>query len=265
MLPKKLKSLIDNYCMGVTPTDAQMDEIMDLACEANADSAEVAAYMEKMIKGPTKESVEQPYVDLGLSVKWAKSNMGTKYPEEQGDYYSWGETKPKIEGEFTRDRYKFGYKAPFSKYQPFYQELVKKRLFLSNIYATKGDGITVLEPCDDVAHKKLKGKWRMPTVEEFQELIDNCSIAKQKLDGVMGYKFTSKIKGHTDAWIFMPYGYFQITEEGREKDYSGGYWCSTLDDEEPDCAIFLSVTPGSKPNICAHSRFSWGLIRPVLV
>jgi hypothetical protein len=35
------------------------------------------------------------YVDLGLSVKWATCNVGATKPEEPGDYFAWGETKPK--------------------------------------------------------------------------------------------------------------------------------------------------------------------------
>lgn len=34
------------------------------------------------------------YVDLGLSVKWATCNLGANAPEEFGDYYAWGETRP---------------------------------------------------------------------------------------------------------------------------------------------------------------------------
>ena len=37
------------------PTDAQIDEIMDLAISLSADSSEVAQYIEKMQQGPTKE------------------------------------------------------------------------------------------------------------------------------------------------------------------------------------------------------------------
>jgi len=54
-LPTKLKSLIDKYCMGVTPSDSQMDEILNMAVDLSADSAEVSAYMQEMIAGPTRE------------------------------------------------------------------------------------------------------------------------------------------------------------------------------------------------------------------
>ena len=58
MLPSKLKHLIEEYCMGIQPTDAQIDEIMDLAISLSADSSEVAQYMEEMQQGPTKEDRE---------------------------------------------------------------------------------------------------------------------------------------------------------------------------------------------------------------
>ena len=48
MITAELKSLIDKYCMGKEPTDAQMDEIMDKAVQVNADFQEVAAFIEEM-------------------------------------------------------------------------------------------------------------------------------------------------------------------------------------------------------------------------
>ena len=37
------------------------------------------------------------YVDLGLpsGIKWATCNVGATKPEEYGDYFAWGEIKPK--------------------------------------------------------------------------------------------------------------------------------------------------------------------------
>ena len=50
-------------------------------------------------------SVPEGAVDLGLSVKWASCNLGASSPEEFGDYYAWGETKPK--GTYDWSSYKF--------------------------------------------------------------------------------------------------------------------------------------------------------------
>ena len=37
----------------------------------------------------------------------------------------------------------------------------------------------------------------MPTKKEFDELLKNCTYKKEKLNGVIGVTFTSKINGNT--------------------------------------------------------------------
>ena len=44
---------------------------------------------------PVEEDIR--FVDLGLSVKWAKCNLGATSPEGYGDYFAWGETEPYYE------------------------------------------------------------------------------------------------------------------------------------------------------------------------
>ena len=125
----------------------------------------------------TKESsTPEGAVDLGIMITrtdgttyklyWAKSNLSDKglctNPEDYGDYYAWGETKPKEN--YSWLMYKFGKSSsgPFSKYS-----------------TPRSDGPidnkTVLEPEDDVAHVKLGGKWRMPTDFEWTELRAKCT------------------------------------------------------------------------------------------
>lgn len=55
MIPQKVKKLIEKYCMGVVPSDDQMDEINDMVLTLGADVEETSAYMKEMIAGPTKE------------------------------------------------------------------------------------------------------------------------------------------------------------------------------------------------------------------
>ena len=45
--------------MGVTPSDEQMDEIMNLVLILNADGSKVSAYMKEKIAVPTKEELEE--------------------------------------------------------------------------------------------------------------------------------------------------------------------------------------------------------------
>ena len=129
------------------------------------------------------------YVDLGLSVKWATCNIGAEKPEDYGDYFAWGETMPK--NYFSWDNYKFTTDGgnTFTKYT--------------------GSDIGELGREDDAASASWGGSWRMPTLEEYNELMANCDgvwikEGDPEFGGVAGAKFTSKKPGYTDKYIFIP-------------------------------------------------------------
>ena len=90
MIQKELKQLIDKYCMGVVPTDAQQDEIFDMVAELGADPQEVAEYMQKMQNGPTREEVEAKQKMLEekrkkeeLAAKQEAENLAKQKAEEE--------------------------------------------------------------------------------------------------------------------------------------------------------------------------------------
>ena len=135
-------------------------------------------------------------VDLGLSVKWANCNLGATAPEDNGSYFSWGETQPKEEYNWGTYLLCNGAYNTLTKYNddPEYGDVDYK---------------FVLEPEDDAAHVNLGGDWRMPVAEEIVELYRNTSLVWTQINGVPGYKFTSRVAGYTDKWIFLafPTGY----------------------------------------------------------
>lgn len=85
--------------------------------------------------------------------------MGTDSQTEIGDYYAWGETSPNKKFYFI-STYKY-YKTTISKIL----EILK--------YSEK-DWKTVLELEDDAANANLGVGYRIPTREDWQELLDNC-------------------------------------------------------------------------------------------
>ncbi|MBO7112331.1 MAG: hypothetical protein J6V75_00065, partial [Bacteroidaceae bacterium] len=135
-----------------------------------------------------KYESEYAYVDLGLSVKWATCNVGASKPEEYGDYYAWGETEPKTTYDWSTYKWCKGSSATMTKYCN------------NSSYGNNGftDTKTTLDPEDDVAHVKWGGNWRMPTISEFEDLINNCTWTWTTQNGVNGYKVTSKKSGYTD-------------------------------------------------------------------
>ncbi len=117
----------------------------------------------------TKPSVAaSDAVDLGLSVKWAKTNLGAKDASDPGDYYAWGETKPKKD--FDAATYAFKDGTKFRKYT------------VEDSEASSGaaDRLIVLEPGDDAAAAALGKGWRMPTRAEAMELFTRCEFSYDK-------------------------------------------------------------------------------------
>ena len=179
----------------------------------------------------SQETLEM--VDLGLSVKWASCNIGASKPEEYGDYYAWGEIdtyyqegdaqsssptwKPGKSNGYGWETYKWckGSYYSITKY------------CINSSYGTV-DGRTVLEPDDDIAHIKKGGGWRMPTIEEYQELLDNCKSEWTTLNGVYGRKFTSKKSGFKDKWIFLPAAGSRLSKDLLDTGSYGDYWSSSL-------------------------------------
>ncbi len=159
------------------------------------------------------EKTTHDYVDLGLSVKWATCNVGADKPEDNGNLYAWGETE--VKEQYTVRTSKWG-SMPFS---------LKKY----NINSEQGtvDNKTTLDLEDDVAHVTWGGNWRMPTREEMDELHDNCTWEWTAINGVNGYRVTSKKQGYTDRSIFLPAAGYKAN--GRyEYGSNGNYWSRSL-------------------------------------
>ena len=152
---------------------------------------------------------EYEYVDLGLSVKWATCNIGASSPEEYGDYYAWGETETKN----------------FYSWSTYFDTTDGGNTFTK--YNNNG-GKTTLDLEDDAAHVKWGGSWRMPTLAEQQELINNCTwnwTADYNSTGVKGCIVTSKTNSNS---IFLPAaGYYNGTSLINE-GVLGFYWPNSL-------------------------------------
>jgi len=176
-----------------------------------------------------KPSVEPEYVDLGLSVKWATFNVGASRPEEYGDYFAWGEVDSKNDYSQSKYKYSSGSDATLTKYCN------------DSEYGYEGftDGKTVLDLEDDVAHVKWSGNWRMPTIEEFNELIDNCSWMWIKRNGVNGYKITSNKTGYENCSIFLPVAGIRPGTSLEAAGSYGIYWSSSLRADTPSYAWVL--------------------------
>jgi hypothetical protein len=179
------------------------------------------------------------FVDLGLSVLWATCNVGANNPEDYGDYYAWGDTatyyKPGYANTSSvksiwKDGKSDGYFK--SSYQYFISSngLTKYCNDEKKGYGGYADTLTTLLPEDDVAHIKWGGDWRMPTIEEFNELLECCDWTTFS----NGWKVTSLVD--PSHFIILPAAKHR---EGWGFNARSYYWSSSLYTSDPSLAWSL--------------------------
>ena len=170
------------------------------------------------------------YVDLGLSVKWATCNVGANSPEAYGDYYAWGET-------------------------------TTKNTYTESNCSTYGQNISDIKGTSrDVAHVKWGGNWRMPTEEEFYELLSKCTWSWATQNGTKGYKVTSKINGNS---IFLPAAGYRSGDGLYDAGSDGSYWSSTPNSENTRGAYVINFYSGNRITGWCYRYFGLS-VRPVL-
>ena len=141
----------------------------------NVESIDFIDFQEKSDGGTTVSEGEA--VDLGLSVLWATHHVGANSCEQFGDKFAWGETETKES--FTRDNCIYYDKETMT-------------------YTDIGNDISGTE--FDAAHAKWGGKWRMPTLDEINELKKKCTWEWTRINDVNGYK----VIGSNGNSIFIP-------------------------------------------------------------
>lgn len=143
------------------------------------------------------------YVDLGLSVKWATKNVGADNPSDYGDYFAWGNTS-------------------------YYSD--------NNKPVDKSIGDISGNSLHDAARVKWGGSWRMPTQEEFKELLIKCIWTWEVYGGKNGYKVT-----RNGSSIFLPAAGWCGIIGLRLAGEGGYYWSSTpTNDSEAYSLYFYS-------------------------
>ncbi|MBO7570631.1 MAG: hypothetical protein J6T48_00610 [Bacteroidales bacterium] len=168
------------------------------------------------------------YVDLGLpsGTKWATCNVGATTPEEYGDLFAWGETTPKSSYAWENYVWCIGSNTTLTTLTKY------------NTSSDYGfvDNITTLEASDDAATANWGSAWRMPTKEELDELISNCTSTWTTQNGVNGRLIT----GPNGNSIFLPAA---GKDEGSLSGVgsSGYYWSSSLGTGYPGVASIITI------------------------
>lgn len=177
-------------------------------------------------------------IDLGLpsGTLWADRNIGANKPTDHGSLFAWGETV--VKDDYTMGNY------------TYYDEDGKLTKY-NNV-----DNLVELDPADDIAALIWGDRWRTPTKEQMQELLDNCMEEKKS-----GYAVYTGPNGNS---IILSYG--GIKYDGRYYGYQGHYWTRTLSSlgyQFWTNAYCFHLYSSFSTSIAANSRYQGLLIRPV--
>ena len=190
------------------------------------------------------------FVDLGLpsGLLWAETNVGAENPEDAGDFFSWGETSPKVTYDATTDKY---CSCPDGDINCFEASHYTKY--------NSTDGKTVLDPEDDAATVNWGSSSRMPTKEEFQELLDKCTWIWDSSPSHKGYLVT----GSNGNSIFIPASGARTGSSPSGQGLNGDYWSSTLISSHRNSAYFLYFYSSYHSISSNRYRYAGHIVRPV--
>lgn len=143
--------------------------------------------------------VDNDLVDLGLSVKWAKYNIGASSETELGGLFGFG------------DLTGYNTSVETSEYSK------------ANIYKTDLD----------LAYRCYQGKAMLPSADEYEELFRCCTQEETTIDGVKGMKFT----GTNGNSIFMPYAGSRTQTNTTDKGTTGYYMTGSINPSDTTYAL----------------------------
>lgn len=198
-------------------------------------------------------------VNLGLSsgLLWGNRLMGAASDTTPGKYYSWGDIagyeldgENKFSHQFDWEHYCL--RSGWSDVHPIFSKY------------NSTDGKTILEAVDDAATNAYGKGWRMPTLEEYYELVEGCTwtyYENYNETGRNGWLATSKTNSAT---IFLPMvgnGNYDSFVYGIGNDNRRIYfWSSSLKVSNWELGYHICGKPYANPGFIkpeyddAHSR-----------
>ena len=152
-------------------------------------------------------NVDDDLVDLGLSVKWGKYNIGAKKETDLGGYYGFGDLTGVSNSIEPSD---------------FASE---------NVYKT----------AKDLVYKAYNGCATLPSAADYEELFSKCSKEWTSIDGVNGYKLT----GPNGNSIFLPAAGSRVLNSVNGESTIGNYLTGTVNPSNSQYAVTFQFASGN--------------------
>ena len=170
--------------------------------------------------------VDEEFVDLGVSVKWAKRNVGARTETEYGGLFGFGDvtgTNPSIDP------------AEYAS---------------ADTYKT----------ASDIANIAFGGKATLPKADDFEELFRSCTTEWTEQNGVAGYKVTGK-NGNS---IFLPAAGKRVASTVSSAGEQGYYLTGTINAANKEFAVDyeFNATTNARSTRAVYEALA---VRPVTV
>lgn len=209
------------------------------------------------------QRVKYESVDLGLSVKWATMNVGAQKPEDHGQIFGWADST--------------GTHKNFDDIDIMYRtendgsETTIVR-WNSVYFGGKNPQPSISGSPYDIAIYHWNSNWRMPTMEEWNELMERCTWTVETTSAGAVYRVT----GPNDNSIILPMTGLRTTSGGETEQMTtrGNYWTASLlprnqqashrYESEVACAAWcVQFTPNDRPRLTTSIRCYGMAVRPV--
>ncbi len=172
-------------------------------------------------------------VDLGLTsgTLWATTNVGADNPQDIGLFFAWGDTEghgsdPADGYMFSWENYKWG---EVSGYDTFFTKYCSDSSRGKDGFT---DGKFELDPEDDAAYVNWGNEWRMPSKQQLDELLNECTWTLATIGDITGYE----VKGPNGNSIFLPTTGWRIDDMLLE---GGAYWSRSGTPDDVGGAFYL--------------------------
>ena len=212
----------------------------------NGDYGRRRGFPVRPVYGPIAKEPMPEAVDLGLSVKWVSFNLGASKPEEYGKYYAFADTK--------------GYTKDDASHSFSWENTPYCNDSNGNSWSKYTSGNATLESSDDAATVNLGGSWRMPTHKEWQDLYNECTWTWTTLNGVNGYKVSSKKNNNS---IFLPAAGYRYGTSYAYVGSDGFYWSSLVYSSGVYSAWDMRFNSGGRNPGNDGNRYYGFSVRPV--
>lgn len=201
-------------------------------------------------------------VDIGLSVEWARWNLGGDSEKSYGVYFSWAETDgTKVVHDWEGYKWIAEGSTDRTHVTKYHKEDQQFDAIWYDGTTFVGDGRSTIEPQDDAATANWGGTWRMPTAAEVEELVNSCTWTWT--DDYDGSKIAGcVVTGLNGNSIFMPAAGNVFKETIGMLGYVGNYWASSLG-TVTDNAVSLEFNATGQSVQNTFSRYNGFSVRAV--